>query len=170
MNQNNTNTKLSEWIEKNYSLIAKMELISFAIFIIGFVLNELNTVDTNIILIVGILATALSLFFQSFKIRESENFNSYNALGSFAMTTMIHKLYFISLSIAALSLIGFVAEVKPVSNMVVASGGTLIVLLVLSLFAKMENKSQLYNLKFYVRIFIALSFLGLMLFGKGICQ
>lgn len=91
MEENINAPGLVGFVEKNYLLIKRIELISFVIFILGFLFYELNVANSNIILIVGIIATAISLFLQAFKMIEFEDLESYNLLGAISFINFIYK-------------------------------------------------------------------------------
>lgn len=170
MEENKNVPGLVGFVEKNYVLITRMELISFMIFIVGFLLNELNVADSNIILIIGITATAISLFLQAFKMIEFEDLESYNLLGTIPFINFLYKLYFISLSVSLMSFLGFVMEFKKSNTAALVGGGTLIIILILTFFSKIQDKSKVYDLKFYSRILICLLFLTILAIEKGIIK
>jgi hypothetical protein len=161
---------LVDFVENKYDLIRKLELISFLIFLIGFSLYELKVADSNIILIVGIIGTVIFLFLQAFKIIEFEDLESYNLLGAITFINFIYKLYFLSLSVSLMSLLGFVIEFKKGNTMAVVGGFTLIIILILTFFSKIQDKSKVYDLKFYLRILICLFFIGFLAAEKGIMK
>jgi hypothetical protein len=125
---------LTDFVEKKYDLIRKSELISFTIFIIGLILYELKVADSNAVLIVGAIATAISLFLQAFKMVEFEDLESFNLLGAISFINFIYKLYFLSLSVSFMSLLGFVIEFKKGNTMACIGGISLIIILVLTFF------------------------------------
>jgi hypothetical protein len=170
MEENINAPGLTGFVEKNHAIIKRMELISFVIFIVGFLLYELNVDDSNIILIVGILATAISLFLQGFKMIEFEDLESFNLLGSISFINFFYKLYFFSLSVSLMSLLGFVKEFKKSNTAAIVGGSTLIIILILTFLSKIQDKSKVYDLKFYARIFICLLFLTILAIEKGIIK
>lgn len=169
--ENNTNgTTISEIVEKNYGLIKKLELISILIFMIGFICYELMIPDTKIIFILGVVFSAISLFLQAFKMIEFEDYESFNVLGSIPFVNFNYKLYYFGLSVSIMSLLGFVIEFQKGNVMLVAGGGTILAVLLFALFAKIQNKSRVYDLKFYLRIVICIAFLVYLALDKGIVK
>jgi hypothetical protein len=170
MEENFNAPGLAGLVEKNYALIKRMELISFVIFVIGFLLYELNVAHSNIVLIVGTIATAISLFLQGFKMIEFEDLKSYNLLGGISFINFLYKLYFFSLSVSLMSLLGFVKEFKKGNTAAIVGGSTLIIILILTFLSKIQDKSKVYDLKFYTRIFICLLFLTILTIEKGVIK
>lgn len=161
------------FVEKHFNLIRKLELISFVIFIAGFLLYELKVDDSNIIFIIGIISTAVFIFLQAFKIIEFENldsYNSYNILGDISFVNFIYKLYYISLSVSVVSLLGFVFDFRKGNTMAAVGGCSLIVILILTFLSKIQDKSKVYDLKFYLRILICFIFLGILVIEIGIIK
>ena len=161
---------LIDFVERNFDSIKKLELIAFVIFIIGFLLYEFKVSNSNIILVIGIISTAISLFLQSFKMIDYEDLESYNLLGSIPFINFLYKLYFYSLSVSMLSFIEFVYTFKKGNTFAFIGGTTLITVLILTFFSKIQNKSKVYDLKFYFRILICFLFLGILAVEKGIIK
>jgi hypothetical protein len=99
---------LVDFVDKNYELIKKTELIFFIILIVGFICNYLMIPNSSFILVIGAILTAISLFLQAYKMVEFENLESLNILGSLGFINFTYKLYFFALSVSSLSMIGFV--------------------------------------------------------------
>jgi hypothetical protein len=114
--------------------------------------------------------TAIVFFLQAFKVNEFEDIEPLNVLGSFAFINFIYKLYFISLSVSMISMLGYVIDFKNGNSMLVVGGCTLLILLVLIIFSKIEGKSKVYNQKFYLRLFACIAFLTYLAVNKGIIK
>ena len=170
MENNTKSSEITVFVDKNLGLIKKMELISFAIFLIGFICFESNISNSNYILIIGSILTAITLFLQAFKTIVLEDFESYNILGASTFINFIFKLYFFGLSVSFISLIGFVLDFKNGNTFAVCGGSTLIIILILTFFSKIQDKSNIYDLKFYLRIIVCLLFLGYLIYNKGIMK
>jgi hypothetical protein len=170
MENNNNGTLLAELIEKNYELIKKAELISIALFLTGFICYLFNIPGTNFILIIGSVLTAFTFFLQVFKIVEFEDFESFNILGSIAITNFIFRLNFMSLSVSMMAMLGFVVDSEKAIILLTVGSSTLIIILIVSLFAKIQEKSKVYDLKFYLRILTCLFFLAYLAVDKGIIK
>jgi len=112
MEDNTKSSAIIGFVDKNIGLIKKIEMISFSILSFGIIFYVLQITDYNFLLITGSLLTAISLFLQAFKIVEFEDFEPYNLLGSLGFINFIYKLYFFSLSISSLSMIGFIYTLK----------------------------------------------------------
>jgi len=160
---------LTAFVEKNAELVKKAETISIAIFAIGFICHLLKIPNLDFIVIIGIIFTAIVFFLQAFRVIEFENYESYNSLGSIGFMNFIVKLYFFSLSVSMMSMLGFVIKIHNFS-LYVCGGGTLIVVLILSLFSQMADKSKVYDLKFYLRLLVCLGLLAYLVMDQGVMK
>ena len=68
-----------------------------------------------------------------------------------------------------ISMLGFVIKFHNIS-MLACGGFTLIIVLLLSLFAQMNDKTKVYDLKFYLRLLICLGLLTYLIIDKGIMK
>lgn len=158
---------IADFIDKNYALIQKLELTSFGILLLGYLLFELNIEGFKSVFLLGIGITAVLLILQSFKTFELKDeelieLEAKDALKSHAIKIFINKLYFISLAVSCISLMGFIFEFEKLKTQLYVGGGTLLVVTFVSIFIQMENKSKIYDLKFYSRILICFIFLGIL--------
>jgi hypothetical protein len=167
MENNSNGTAITELVEKNYEILKKVERVSILVFLLGFIFHILKINGTDFILIIGAVLTAIVFFLQAFKIVEFENFESFNVLGSPVFTNFIFKLNFISLSVSMMAMLGFVIDFPKGNVMLTVGGFTLIVILILTLFANIQEKSKIYNQLFYLRILICLAFLVYLGVNKG---
>lgn len=162
-------SKLVDLVDRKYDLIKKLELISFLILLTGYLVH-MKSHSSDIILIVGIVLTAFFLFIQSYKIVEFENYEAYNVLGSIIFVNFINKLYFFSLTVSTTSLLGFVIDFKKGNTLAIIGGTSLIVILILTFFSKMIDKSRIYNVRFYLRILISLLSICILAIERGIIK
>ncbi len=159
---------VTEFVDTNYELIKRVELISFAVLIIGFFLYKLEVTDSGAILKIGILATSLILFFQAFKTIGFENPGSGNILGSLAFIRFMFRLYYYGLSVAVISLLAFLLQFKNGNSLALIGGITSLLVLILSFFVRIQDKSKIFDLRFYLRIVICFIFMGIFMAEKGI--
>lgn len=168
--EENQKPNVSEFVEKNYNFIKRLELISFAVLVLGFIFYQLKMNDLKVIFVVGILLTAISLMLQSFKLVEFQDMEAFNILGSIGFVNFLYKLYFLSASISIISLLGFILNFQQGNIFAILGGSTLTIVLILTLFSRIKNKSVVYGFKFYLRILICLFFIGILAFEKGLLK
>lgn len=161
---------VSGFVDTNYELIKRVELISFAVFIIGFLLYKLEVTDSGAILTIGIMATSLILFLQAFKTIGFDNSSSGNLLGSFAFISFMFRLYYYGLSVAVISLLAFYLQFKNGNSLASIGGISLLLVLFLSFFIRIQDKSKIFDLRFYLRIVICFIFMGFFMAEKGIIK
>jgi len=164
----NKNSWLFDFVERNYDLIKKLEIISFTIFVIGFLLIESNVPDSKIILVIGIIATGIFLYLQAFKMIKFDDSESSNVLGKTGFINFIYRIYYFSLTASVFSLLGLIIEFRNGNPFVKVGGSTLIIILILVFFSKIQEKSKVYDFKFYLRIIICFFFLWILLAEKGL--
>jgi len=162
------NPALTAFVEKNYDLIRNLEFISFLIFITGFTLYEFKVTGSNVILIAGVISTVIFLYLQSFKMIEFEGSEAYNTLGSFPVVNFIFRLYYYSLCVLLISMLGLAFDINKGIAFSIVGGISLAAVFILSLFSRMKDKSKVYDLKFYFRMIVCFIFLGILLAEKGV--
>jgi len=167
MVSNQNSPTLTDFVEKNYELIRKVELYSEVLFIIGFILYKLQVPQANLVLILGIICSALSCFLQAFGHFEPGSNESPGILGTIGFLNFILKLYYFSLSVSIMALLGFVIDFKKGNSMIAPGGITLLLALIFTFFARFENKSKLCDSRFYLRSLICLGFIVYMVLTKG---
>jgi len=163
-------TPLMVFAEKNYNAIKKAEAYSILIFAIGFICYVLKVPKTDFILITGAILTATTFYLQGYKVYEYEDLESFNGLGSVIFINFFYKLYFFSLSVCAIAMLGFVIKFPFWKMMSFWGGITLIAVFILTFFSKIKDKSRVYDLKFYVRLLVCVGLLIYLAYVKGIVK
>jgi hypothetical protein len=152
MENQSSSPNLTVFVSKHRNLLKYSEIISVSIFVIGFILHLLEIKNTNNVLLLGSIITALTYFLYAFKINEYENLETTGILNSTGFINFIYKftyLSFFTLSIAAAAII---LKSNSDSTMLIVSGISLLFILIVSLFTKINDRSRIYNFYFYIRI------------------
>jgi len=163
----NNGIQLSDFADKYYPIIKKIELFAIVLFFIGFLLYTLKIPDTGFILIIATIVTAIAFFAQAFRSIQIDSSESDNILGSRGLFLFLNKIYFYSLSISTLSLLGFVVDFQNSNMLLVIGGSTLLFALILSLFSKFKDKAEIFNLVYYLRILVCFALMGYLTYVKG---
>lgn len=171
MEQTTDKFNLTKFALTHFIFIKRSEIVSSVIFLSGFLLYILKFTESGYVLITGSLLSAIVYFLHAFiplEFDQIEEGETSNALGTLGFTNFLYKLYFIGLSMSMISLMGFVIDFPKGNPMLVCGGGTLIIVLILVSFSKIKWKIKVYDMKFYMRLFVCLIVLALYAFEKGI--
>ena len=147
---------IAEMVEKNIQLIKKAEIITLMILVLGLVTHFLGKKDLEFILIIGSVSTAIVYFLLAFSIVNLEDLETTGTLNSAGFVNFIYKLTFLSLSIAAISLLSLSINNQIFETAFTVSGLTILLVLILSMFSKINEGSNIYNSVFYIRLIVAL--------------
>jgi hypothetical protein len=108
--------------------------------------------NTDYILLLGSILTSLIYFLNAFKIPEIESLETTGILNSPAFINFIYKLTYLSSFTLFLGVALLLFKNSRSLTMLTVSGITLIFILIVSLITKINNRSKIYNLTFYLRI------------------
>jgi len=166
MSDNNKKSFILNFVDKNYEQIQSVELVSFSILVVGLLCFLLKIPNSIVVLVLGSVTTAISLFLQSYKVVEFEKLESFNVFGSIGFINFVYKLYFLALTVSSFSIISFVFQKR--NPMALVGFVSLVIVLLFSLFAKVQDKTKVYDFKFYIRIAIGLFILVILAITQGI--
>lgn len=157
---NKQNEPIGKLINEHFDKIKILEKISLLIFFIGFALFLLKQPDYNFILIIGTGLTALTYFFCAYKHFEVENHETTNFLNSVNFINFVLKLTFWALAVSYISLLDLVIPFENPAYII--GGGTLSIVLIISLITAAIKQNAFYNPAFFIRIIIPLLLIGYM--------
>jgi hypothetical protein len=152
MENETSKSSLGDFVSKNSNLIQNAEKFSVAILILGLILYFLGVKNTEFILIIGSVCTAIIYFLFAFLVIEIENLETTGILNSPAFINFVYKLTFVGLSIAAIAIQGLVLKNSDFSTIITVGGFTLTMALILSAITKLNDRSKIYNMIYYLRI------------------
>ena len=152
MENNPQKSNIADFVAKYPSLIMNMEKISVLTLIIGLILHFLDLKDTGFVLVIGAIITAITYFLSAFQIVEIENLETTNTLNSIGFINFVYKLTYLGFSIATLASAGLVIKAAPISTMINISGLTLVIVLILSILTKINDRSKIYGIAYYSRL------------------
>lgn len=152
--------RITVFIEKRFKEVKIIEKISLIIFVIGFILFLIKQPNANLILTIGSILTGIIYFLLAFKTIEIENIEITGILNSAGFINFMYKLNYISLSVSYIAMLGFIIEFKNNNPMLDIGGLTLIIVLILSLITKINDRRKIYNFSFYSRIIVCVLLLS----------
>jgi hypothetical protein len=144
------------FVEKNSALVKNSEKITIPLLLLGLILHFLEIRNTEFILILGCIGTAITYFLFAFFVVEIENLETTGILNSIGFINFIYKLTFFGLCFAAFSILSLTVTTFKFTELITVSGLTLIIVLILSAFTKVNDRSVIYNTVYYLRIIPAL--------------
>jgi hypothetical protein len=147
---------ISDLVAKNSELIKNSEKIVISLLLLGLTLHFLEIKNTGFILIIGCIATALIYFFSAFSVIDFENLETIGILNSFAFINFIYKLTFLGLSIASLSVLSLTITSFKFTELITVSGLTLAIVLIFSSITRVNDRTNIYNTIYYLRVILAL--------------
>jgi len=152
MDEQTSKSTISNFVAKNSELIKKAEKIVIPVLLLGLLLHFLKIKNTEFILILGCSGAAITYFLFAFFVVEIENLGTTGILNSIGFINFIYKLTFFGLSIAALSIISLSFVAFNFTELIIISGLTLTMVLILSAITKVNDRSIIYNTIYYLRI------------------
>ena len=152
MENNAQKSNLADFVAKYPLLIMNLEKISVLTLIIGLILYFLEVKDTGFILVIGAILTAITYFLSAFQIVEIETLETTGILNTIGFINFVYKLTYLGLSIAILASVGLVIKTAPTSTLVNVSGLTLVIVLILSILTKINDRSKIYGISYYSRL------------------
>lgn len=154
MENQTKNLTIADFVNKNSRLIINAEKITIPILLMGLLLHFLGIKNTEIFLILGCISTAIIYFLFAFLVVDAENIEATGILNSFI--NFIYKLTFFGLSIASISILSLDVAAFKLTELITISGLTLTMVLILSAFTRVNDRSVIYNTIYYLRIIPAL--------------
>jgi hypothetical protein len=149
-------SNLSEFVSEHPKLLKYSEIISVSIFVTGFILHLLEIKNTDNVLLLGSITTALTYFLFAFKIIELENLETTGILNSFGFMHFIFKLTYLSFFTLFIAAGTVILKNNLDSTMLIVSGTSLPFVFIVSLLTKINDRSKIYNFFFYLRIVFAI--------------
>jgi hypothetical protein len=156
MDNQTKNSTIADFVNKNSRLIINAEKITIPILLMGLLLHFLEIKNTEIFLILGCISTAIIYFLFAFLVVEAENIEETGILNSSGFINFIYKLTFFGLSIASISILSLDVAAFKLTELITISGLTLTMVLILSAFTRVNDRSVIYNIVYYLRIIPAL--------------
>lgn len=155
---------LTDLVAKNINKLLFLEKVAVSFFVIGLVLYIIKKPYADILVITGSILLAICYFLSAFKMIETENMETTGILNSIGFINFIYKLNYFSLAISAIAVLGLVVELKNNNSLLFIGGISLLIILILSLITKLNDRSVIYNTGFYMRILICLIILAYLAF------
>ncbi len=150
------NKPIADLVNKNSTLIFNSEKITTSILIIGIFLYLFKIRETDIVLVIGAISSAILYFFTAFIVFGTENHETTGFLNSIPFLNFIYKLTYLGLAITCACLISLVFPFRSVITLCFVCFFTLGFVLFLSLITRLNDRSYFYNTAFYSRIISAL--------------
>ncbi len=129
------------FVERNCDLLKKIEGFSIAAFLLGFSLSIGKVTGGNVLLVAGAVFSGILFFLRSYEVFEIENADSWS-FGGIVRMNFASKLGYISMSVGMVAMLGFVFDSFKVNSVLIASGGSLIIVLGIILFTKIKEKQK----------------------------
>ena len=145
-------SNLSEFVSEHPKLLKYSEIISVSIFGAGFILHLLEIKNTDNVLLLGSIITALTYFLYAFKIIDSENLETTGILNSTGFINFIYKLTYLSFFTLFIAAAAVIVKNNSDSTMLIVGGTSLLFVFIVSLLTKINDRSKIYNYFFYLRI------------------
>jgi hypothetical protein len=158
MENENSPSTLAGFVSKNSQLIKTAEKISLLVLAIGLIIYFLKIENLNFILIIGSILTAIVYFLYAFSIVDVEGIESTGILNSIGFINLIYKLTYFGLSITALSIMSL-AITGPFETLLNVGAINLLLVVVISIFTKVNDRSKIYNIIYYLRVVTASLFM-----------
>jgi len=152
MENHTSSSNLTGFVSKHPNLLKYSEIISVSIFIAGFILHLLEIKNTDNVLLLGSIITALTYFLYAFEIVESENLETTGILNSSGFINFIYKLTYLSFFTLFIAAAAIILKNNLDSTMLIVSGTSLLFVFIVSLLTKINDRSKIYNFFFYLRI------------------
>jgi len=145
--------KISEYLSRNTALVPTMEKISISILVTGLILNIIEVQNTRIVLLTGSILTAITYFLSTLQRMEPGDIESAGTASPVGFINFSYKLYYFALSVTALTILGFVIDLRSLLKvMTISSLITLAMALIISIIIKIEDRSGIWNSVFYIRM------------------
>jgi hypothetical protein len=145
-------SNLSVFVSEHPKLLKYSETISVSIFVTGLILHLLEIKNTDNVLLLGSITTALTYFLFAFKIIESENLETTGILNSPGLINYIYKLTYLSFFTLFIATVAVILKNNSDLTMLIVSGTSLLFVFIVSLLTKINDRSKIYNFFFYLRI------------------
>jgi hypothetical protein len=156
MDNQTNNSTIAEFVNKNTRTIINAEKISIPILLLGLLLHFLEIKNTEVFLVLGCISTAIIYFLFAFLVVDAENIEATGILNTYGFINFIYKLTFFGLSIASLSVLSLEIVAFKSTELITISGLTLTTVLIISVITRINDRSDIYNRVYYIRILPAL--------------
>jgi hypothetical protein len=152
MENNIQKSNIADFVAKYPSLIMNLEKISVITLIIGLILYFVKVKDTGFILVIGAILTAITYFLSAFQVVEIEDLETTGILNSIGFINFVYKLTYLGLSIGIFASAGLIIKTASISTMIIVSGLTLVIVLILSILTKINDRTKIYGIAYYLRL------------------
>jgi len=157
--ENSLHNTIVTFVEDHYSRIKLVEKISILILLTGLFIYQFERSNYSVLIITGSILTAIIYFILSYEHVEAKNLETTSILNSIGFINFIYKLTFYSLAFGYLAMPGLILNFKSENPIMKIVSITLIATLIISLIARLDDRTEIYNFAFYIRILIMLIFL-----------
>ena len=145
-------SNLSGFVSEHTKLLKYSEIISVSIFVTGFILHLLEIKNTDNVLLLGSITSALTYFLFAYKIIDSENLDTTGILNSPGFINFIYKLTYLSIFTLFIASVAVILRNNSDLTMFLVSGTSLLFIFIVSLLTKINYRFKIYNFFFYLRI------------------
>lgn len=151
---------ITAFVNANIHYVKRAELISSLVFVAGLVLYILKIENVGVILTVGAVATGICYLLQSFKTLNIELDEFSPNLGAAGIASFVYKIYFQGMAVCMIALLGFSFDIQGIRTIVIIGSISAIIAIVISIFPKFKNRSEIFSLLFYLRAFVILALIA----------